>query len=57
MNTPLRGYEQRIFERINPAVRFSVTRYVLIVGFFAAVFFSSSANGSSHSQSVFNLSI
>jgi HAE1 family hydrophobic/amphiphilic exporter-1 len=33
----LRDLENRIFERINPAVRFAVTRYVLAIGVFVAV--------------------
>ncbi len=34
---PIREYEMKVFERVNPAVRFSVTRYVLAVGIFLAV--------------------
>ncbi|HTP58359.1 MAG TPA: efflux RND transporter permease subunit, partial [Spirochaetia bacterium] len=37
MNT-LRNYETKVFNRINPLVNFSVTRYVLAVGIFLAVF-------------------
>jgi HAE1 family hydrophobic/amphiphilic exporter-1 len=33
----LQDYESTIFNRINPAVRFSVTRYVLSIGLFLAV--------------------
>ena len=33
----LRDYEAKIFNKINPLVRFSVTRYVLAVGIFVAV--------------------
>ena len=33
----LRDLESRVFDRINPAVRFAVTRYVLAVGVFVAV--------------------
>ncbi len=33
----LRDYETRIFDRVNPAVRFSVSRYVLAIGLFLAV--------------------
>ena len=33
----LRDYEQRLFKAINPAIKFSVTRYVLAIGLFAAV--------------------
>jgi HAE1 family hydrophobic/amphiphilic exporter-1 len=33
----LRDLESRVFERINPAVRFAVTRYVLAIGVFVAV--------------------
>ena len=33
----LRELQARIFDKINPAVRFSVTRYVLAIGFFVAV--------------------
>ena len=33
----LREYETKIFNKINPAVRFSVSRYVLAIGFFVAV--------------------
>ncbi len=33
----LRDFEARIFDRINPLVRFSVTRYVLAIGLFVAV--------------------
>ena len=36
MNT-LREYETKIFNKINPAVKFSVSRYVLAVGFFVAI--------------------
>ncbi len=36
MNT-LRDLESRIYNRVNPAVRFSVTRYVLAIGIFVAV--------------------
>ena len=36
MNT-LRARETRIFNKINPLVSFSVTRYVLAVGIFVAV--------------------
>ncbi len=36
MNT-LRDYETKIFNKINPAVRFSVSRYVLAIGFFVAI--------------------
>ena len=35
--TPLREFQTKIFDKINPAVRFSVTRYVLSIGFFVAV--------------------
>lgn len=33
----LRNLEEKIFDKINPAVKFSVSRYVLAVGFFVAV--------------------
>ncbi len=33
----LRDLQAKIFDRINPAVQFSVTRYVLSIGFFVAV--------------------
>lgn len=33
----LRDLQAKVFDRINPAVRFSVTRYVLSIGFFVAV--------------------
>ena len=33
----LRDYEAKVFNRINPAVNFSVTRYVLAIGIFVAV--------------------
>ncbi len=33
----LRDYEAKIFNKINPLVRFSVTRYVMAVGIFVAV--------------------
>ncbi len=33
----LRDLQAKIFDRINPAVQFSVTRYVLSIGFFLAV--------------------
>ena len=33
----LRDYENKIFNKINPLVRFSVTRYVLAIGIFVAV--------------------
>jgi hydrophobic/amphiphilic exporter-1 (mainly G- bacteria), HAE1 family len=33
----LRDFQARVFDRINPAVQFSVTRYVLSIGFFLAV--------------------
>ncbi len=33
----LRDIQAKIFDRINPAVQFSVTRYVLSIGFFLAV--------------------
>jgi HAE1 family hydrophobic/amphiphilic exporter-1 len=36
MNT-LRNYETKVFNKINPLVNFSVTRYVLAVGIFVAV--------------------
>ncbi|HUI71362.1 MAG TPA: efflux RND transporter permease subunit, partial [Spirochaetia bacterium] len=36
MNT-LRSYETKVFNKINPLVNFSVTRYVLAVGIFVAV--------------------
>ena len=36
MNT-LRNYEAKVFNKINPLVNFSVTRYVLAVGIFVAV--------------------
>ncbi|HTZ52934.1 MAG TPA: efflux RND transporter permease subunit [Spirochaetia bacterium] len=35
---PLRSYEAKVFERVNPLVGFSVSRYVLAVGLFVAVF-------------------
>ena len=34
----LRNYEAKVFNKINPLVRFSVTRYVLAIGIFVAVF-------------------
>jgi hydrophobic/amphiphilic exporter-1 (mainly G- bacteria), HAE1 family len=34
---PLRDFQAKIFDKINPAVRFSVTRYVMAIGFFVAV--------------------
>jgi HAE1 family hydrophobic/amphiphilic exporter-1 len=34
---PVRDYETKVFNRINPAVRFSVTRYVLAIGIFVAI--------------------
>ncbi|HEY9593363.1 MAG TPA: efflux RND transporter permease subunit, partial [Spirochaetia bacterium] len=34
---PLRDIETRVFNRINPAVRFSVSRYVFSVGIFVAI--------------------
>ena len=33
----LRELQTKIFDRVNPAVRFSVKRYVLAVGFFVAI--------------------
>jgi hydrophobic/amphiphilic exporter-1 (mainly G- bacteria), HAE1 family len=36
MNT-LRDFESQVFSRVNPAVKFSVTRYVLAIGVFVAV--------------------
>ena len=33
-----RDLQARIFDRINPAVRFSVTRYVFAIGVFVAIF-------------------
>ncbi len=36
MNT-LRNYETKVFNKINPLVNFSVTRYVLAIGIFVAV--------------------
>ncbi|MGA2613502.1 MAG: efflux RND transporter permease subunit [Spirochaetia bacterium] len=36
MNT-LRNYEAKVFNKINPLVNFSVTRYVLAIGIFVAV--------------------
>ncbi len=33
----LRDFETKIFNRVNPAVKFSVTRYVLAVGIFLAI--------------------
>jgi len=33
----LRDFETKIFNRINPVVKFSVTRYVLAIGFFVAI--------------------
>jgi HAE1 family hydrophobic/amphiphilic exporter-1 len=33
-----RDFQARIFNRINPAVRFSVTRYVFAIGVFVAIF-------------------
>ena len=36
MNT-LREFETKIFNRVNPAIHFSVTRYVMAVGFFVAI--------------------
>ena len=33
----LRDFEAKIFNRINPAIKFSVTRYVLAVGVFVAI--------------------
>lgn len=33
-----RDFQARIFNRINPAVRFSITRYVFAVGVFVAIF-------------------
>jgi HAE1 family hydrophobic/amphiphilic exporter-1 len=36
MNT-LRNYEEKVFNKINPLVNFSVTRYVLAIGIFVAV--------------------
>ena len=35
--SPLRDFEAKIFNKINPAIRFSVTRYVLAVGVFIAI--------------------
>ncbi|HUX39478.1 MAG TPA: efflux RND transporter permease subunit [Rectinemataceae bacterium] len=35
--TALRDFESKIFTRVNPAVRFSVTRYVLAIGIFVAI--------------------
>jgi hydrophobic/amphiphilic exporter-1 (mainly G- bacteria), HAE1 family len=34
---PLRSFEAKIFERINPLVNFSVRRYVLAIGIFVAI--------------------
>ena len=34
---PLRDFQAKIFDKINPAVKFSVTRYVMAIGFFVAV--------------------
>jgi len=34
----LRSYETKVFERVNPLVNFSISRYVLAVGLFVAVF-------------------
>ena len=36
MNT-LRNIEAKVFNKINPLVNFSVTRYVLAVGIFVAI--------------------
>jgi HAE1 family hydrophobic/amphiphilic exporter-1 len=33
----LRDYETQIFNKINPAIKFSVTRYVLAIGIFVAI--------------------
>ena len=33
----MREIQAKIFDRINPAIQFSVTRYVLAIGFFVAV--------------------
>lgn len=33
----LRDYEERLFRAVNPAVRFSVTRYVFAIGLFAGI--------------------
>src|SRR5208282_3076141 len=35
--SPLRDFEAKIFNKINPAIKFSVTRYVLAVGVFVAI--------------------
>jgi HAE1 family hydrophobic/amphiphilic exporter-1 len=35
--TSVRDLETRIFNRVNPAVRFSVTRYVMAIGIFVAI--------------------
>jgi HAE1 family hydrophobic/amphiphilic exporter-1 len=37
MSNPLRDFESQIFHRVNPAVKFSVTRYVLAIGIFVAI--------------------
>ena len=37
-NENTRDIQARIFDRINPAVRFSVTRYVFAIGVFVAIF-------------------
>ncbi|MGA2548386.1 MAG: efflux RND transporter permease subunit [Rectinemataceae bacterium] len=36
--TKIRDLQSKIFERINPVVRFSVTRYVFAIGVFVAIF-------------------
>jgi HAE1 family hydrophobic/amphiphilic exporter-1 len=38
MSSPLRELETKVFNKINPAVHFSVTRYVLAIGIFVGVF-------------------
>jgi hydrophobic/amphiphilic exporter-1 (mainly G- bacteria), HAE1 family len=37
MSNKVRDYEAKIFEKVNPAVKFSVTRYVLTIGIFVAI--------------------
>ncbi|HUX41583.1 MAG TPA: efflux RND transporter permease subunit [Rectinemataceae bacterium] len=36
-STSVRNFESKIFTRVNPAVKFSVTRYVLAIGIFVAI--------------------
>jgi HAE1 family hydrophobic/amphiphilic exporter-1 len=38
MSSPLRDLEAKLFNKVNPAISFSVTRYVLAIGIFVGIF-------------------